>query len=117
MVCGHLDRNALARMVTDLLGGDLANLVTSSSRRPSRPPVRLRRAPARVPRAHPRRPADHDHAAGSQPITTAAGQSAATGQPAAPGQSAATGPVPPGLAGAAAPGTTAPGTGRPSAAR
>ena len=30
MVCGHLDRNALARLVADLLAGDLANLVSSS---------------------------------------------------------------------------------------
>ena len=30
MVCGHLDRNALARLVTDWLAGDLANLVTST---------------------------------------------------------------------------------------
>ena len=30
MVCGHLDRNALARAVAALLAGDLANLVTST---------------------------------------------------------------------------------------
>ena len=30
MVCGHLDRNALARAVTALLAGDLANLVTAA---------------------------------------------------------------------------------------
>jgi hypothetical protein len=30
MVCGHLDRNAVARMVTNWLADDLANLVTST---------------------------------------------------------------------------------------
>src|SRR6185312_11466071 len=30
MVCGHLDRNALAQAVTDFLAGDLANLVSVS---------------------------------------------------------------------------------------
>ena len=30
MVCGHLDRNLLARLVTDLLADDLANLVSST---------------------------------------------------------------------------------------
>ena len=40
MVCGHLDRNALARLVTDLLAGDLANLVTSTEPAPGpRPPL------------------------------------------------------------------------------
>ena len=34
MVCGHLDRNALARAVTAFLAGDLANLVTSSEPAP-----------------------------------------------------------------------------------
>ena len=34
MVCGHLDRNALARAVTALLAGDLANLVTSTEPAP-----------------------------------------------------------------------------------
>ena len=34
MVCGHLDRNALARAVTAFLAGDLANLVTSTDPAP-----------------------------------------------------------------------------------
>ena len=109
MVCGHLDRNALARLVTDLLAGDLANLVTSTDPAPvpgprcecdEHPPAPRAPIPGALPTT----------TTGSQPITTAAGQPAATGQAAAPGQPAATGPVPPGLTGAAAPGTTAPGT-------
>ena len=35
MVCGHLDRNLLARAVTELLAGDLANLVTSTDPAPA----------------------------------------------------------------------------------
>ncbi len=35
MVCGHLDRNTLARLVTDWLAGDLANLVTSTNPAPA----------------------------------------------------------------------------------
>src|SRR6185437_9067600 len=52
MVCGHLDRNALAQAVTDLLAGDLANLATTSDPVPAPGPrcecdehPRVRRAP------------------------------------------------------------------------
>ncbi len=38
MVCGHLDRNLLARAVTDLLTGDLANLITSTDPVPAAGP-------------------------------------------------------------------------------
>ena len=123
MVCGHLDRNALARLVTDLLAGDLANLVTSAEQAPvpgprcecdEHPPAPRAAIPGALPTT------TATATAASQPITTAAGQSAATGLPTAAGQSAATtaagqpttiGPVPPGLTGAAAAGTTAPGAG------
>ena len=125
MVCGHLDRNALARLVTALLAGDLANLVTSTDQ-----------APVPGPRCacdeHP--PAPRAPIPGALPSTGQPGLPAATGQPAAtgpvppgltgtaaagttaPGQSAATGPVPPGLTGTAAAGTTRP-EAAPAAAR
>ncbi len=106
MVCGHLDRNLLARLVTDRLAGDLANLVTSTD------PV-----PAPGPRCacdeHP--PAPRAAIPGALPTTTATRQPATTattapGQPASAAPGAAAGPVPQGLT--AAPGTTtaAPGT-------
>jgi HNH endonuclease len=38
MVCGHLDRNALARAVTALLAGDLANLATPTDPAPATGP-------------------------------------------------------------------------------
>jgi hypothetical protein len=85
MVCGHLDRNALARAITDLLAGDLANLVTSTD------PM-----PAPGPRCacdeHP--PVPQAAIPGALPSTSL------------PGQPAATGPVPPGLT--VTPGATAP---------
>ncbi len=85
MVCGHLDRNLLARAVTELLAGDLANLVTSTD------PV-----PAPGPRC-----ACDEHPPAPRP--TIPGALPATGMPrpaaTAPGQPPATGPVPPGLAG------------------
>jgi Domain of unknown function (DUF222)/HNH endonuclease len=87
MVCGHLDRNLLARAVTDLLAGDLANLVTSTD------PV-----PAPGPRCecdeHP--PAPRAAIPGALPTTTAA-----------PGQPPAATPVAPGVTAAPA-ATTAP---------
>ena len=94
MVCGHLDRNALARLVADLLAGDLANLVTSTEPAPvpgprcecdEHPPAPRAPIPGALPST----------SLPGQPVTT--GQPGTTGQPAAPGQSAATGPVPPGL--------------------
>ena len=48
MVCGHLDRNALARAVTALLAGDLANLVTSTDPCPSPLPCDEHPAPRRA---------------------------------------------------------------------
>ncbi len=80
MVCGHLDRNTLARAVTELLAGDLANLITSTDP-----------APAPGPRCecdeHP--PAPRATIPGALP-TTAAGQPAAT-SPVAPGLAPASG--------------------------
>ncbi len=68
MVCGHLDRNLLARVVTDWLAGDLANLVTSTD------PV-----PAPGPRCacdeHP--PAPRAAIPGALPTTAAPGRPAA----------------------------------------
>ena len=118
MVCGHLDRNALARLVTDLLAGDLANLVTSSEP-----------APVPGPRCdcdeHP--PAPRAPIPGALPTTTARPASPSPPRPASPPPPASPprpasppppGPVPPGLTGTAAAGTTAPGTGTaPAAAR
>jgi hypothetical protein len=52
MVCGHLDRNLLAQAVTDLLAGDLANVMSTSDPAPAPGPrcecdehPRTRRAP------------------------------------------------------------------------
>jgi hypothetical protein len=97
MVCGHLDRNVLARAVAALLAGDLANLVTSTN-------------PAPVP--GPRCECDEHPPAPRAPIPGAlpsTGQPTTTGQPTAAGQPATIGPVPPALT--AASGTTVPGTG------
>jgi hypothetical protein len=109
MVCGHLDRNVLARLVAALLAGDLANLVTSTEPVPVPGP----RCPCDEHGAIPRAPIPGalrtTTTRPGQPTTTATGPPAAT-SPVPPGP-AATSPVPPSLTGAAAPGTTAPGTG------
>jgi hypothetical protein len=98
MVCGHLDRNVLARLVSALLADDLANLVRSSD------PV-----PVPGPRCgcdeHP--PAPRAAIPGALPATGQPGRHAAT----APGQPAA-GPVPVDLT--AAPSTAAPSTAAPA---
>ena len=117
MVCGHLDRNLLARLVTDALAGDLANLVTDLDPVPAPGPRCTCDVHGVIPRAA---------IPGALPTTTAPGHAATTapGQAAAaaPGQPATTRPVPPGLtapAGApptAAPGTAAPGTAAPGGA-
>ncbi len=77
MVCGHLDRNALARAVTALLAGDLANLVTDAD-------------PVPVP--GPRCQCDEHPAPRRAPIP---GALPSTGQP---GGATPAGPVPPGTA-------------------
>ncbi len=92
MVCGHLDRNQLARLVADWLAGDLANLATSTN------PV-----PAPGPRCgcdeHP--PAPRATIPGALPPTASRQATAAPGRP------AAAGPVPPGLTPATAQATAA----------
>ncbi|MGH3397387.1 MAG: HNH endonuclease, partial [Streptosporangiaceae bacterium] len=76
MVCGHLDRHLLARAVTDLLAGDLANLITSTDP---------------IPTPGPRCTCD-EHPA--PPRAAIPGSQPSTGPPCVP---AAAGPVPPGL--------------------
>ena len=99
----------LARLVTDLLAGDLANLVTSTDPVPvpgprcecdEHPPAPRAPIPGALPTATAASRA-------SQPITTAPPRQRRRHRPARRHP----GPVPPGLTGAAAPGTTAPGTG------
>ena len=68
MVCGHLDRNALARAVTAFLAGDLANLVTDAD-------------PAPVP--GPRCQCDEHPAPRRAPIPGALPSTSQPGQPAA----------------------------------
>ncbi len=94
MVCGHLDRNLLARAVTTALAGDLANLITSTD------PV-----PAPGPRC-----ACDEHPPSRRAAIPGALPTTAPGQPASAAPDATAGPVPQGLT--AAPGTTtaAPGT-------
>ena len=106
MVCGHLDRNALARAITALLAGDLANLVTSAD-------------PAPVP--GPRCACDEHPPPRRAPIP---GALPSTSQPSQPsrGRPGGPGPARPHRArhrpapGTAAPGTAIPGTAMPGAA-
>ncbi len=102
MVCGHLDRNLLARLVTDWLAGDLANLVTGPDPVPApgprcacdeHPPAPRAAIPGALP---PHRPARRHRARPGPPPATAS-------------------PVPPGLTGPADPGAAA-GTGAPGSA-
>ena len=102
MVCGHLDRNALARTITDLLAGDLANLVTSTDPVPApvpaasatstRPPAAwpspapcpAPACPRRPARRHRARPADRQRPGPARPHRST------RHYPAAPGTAALT---------------------------